>query len=177
MKTKAVDKGILYVVLLFAIVALFGFLARFTNNFTTDFKSFYVEKDGEGICCKGSLKKPRNYSMATNPFAAIGTVAVAAKRRRKDKTMEITYTRIGDYLLPSLVLSERRDEHPPLGRYARMRKAFLKEHRPMLYSQLLLSEKLFPHLREIDEAAQARLDSIPDREQARAIILAELVCN
>ena len=39
----------------------------------------------------------------------------------------------------------------PLGKYVRMRKAYLKEHRPILYNQLLMSEKLYPHLREIDE--------------------------
>ena len=34
----------------------------------------------------------------------------------------------------------------PLGKYGRMRKAYLKEHRPILYNQMLLSEKLYPHL-------------------------------
>jgi hypothetical protein len=56
-----------------------------------------------------------------------------------------------------------------------MRRAYLKEWRPILYSRLLLSEELFPHLREIDEAAVARLQTIADREQAHEIILSELV--
>jgi hypothetical protein len=38
-----------------------------------------------------------------------------------------------------------------------------------------MTEKLFPHLREIDSAAQTRLDAIPDREVAHEVILAELV--
>jgi hypothetical protein len=38
-----------------------------------------------------------------------------------------------------------------------MRKAYLKEHRPVLWNNLLLSGSLFPHLREIDEAANRRL--------------------
>ena len=92
--------------------------------------------------------------------------------------MDITYTRAGDYLLPNITLQEK---PPPdgysesLGRYARMRKAYLKEHRPILYSRLLLSERLFPHLREIDKAATTRLAAITDRETAHEIILSELV--
>lgn len=89
---------------------------------------------------------------------------------------EITYTHVGDYLLPCICLSEStRDNLRPLGRYARLRRAYLRERRPILYSRLLMTEKLFPHLREIDSAAQTRLDAIPDREVAHEVILAELV--
>ena len=86
----------------------------------------------------------------------------------------ITYTRAGDYCLPDIILNEPLNP-PPLGRYGRMRRAFLREHRTMLYNELLLTEKLFPHLREIDEAAQTRFDVIGNREIAHVIILAELV--
>ena len=48
----------------------------------------------------------------------------------------------------------------PLGKYGRMRKAYLKEHRPLIYNQLLLTEKLYPHLLEIDETAQSRLEQL-----------------
>jgi hypothetical protein len=83
---------------------------------------------------------------------------------------EITYyTRRGGYLLPDIALKDE-PFAPPLGRYARMRRAFLKEHRPILYSQMLLSERLYPHLREIDEAAAHRLAAIPGRAQAEEII-------
>jgi hypothetical protein len=82
---------------------------------------------------------------------------------------EITYTRRSDYLLPDIALKDEAIA-PPLGKYARMRRVFLKEHRPILYSQMLLSERLYPHLREIDEAAAHRLAAIPDRAQAEEII-------
>jgi len=89
---------------------------------------------------------------------------------------EIEYVRCGDYLLPLITLKEPPPElTEPLGRYARMRRAYLREHRPILYSQLLLSERLFPHLREVDEAARNRLAVIADREIAHEIICAELV--
>ncbi|GHV32869.1 hypothetical protein FACS18949_05220 [Clostridia bacterium] len=88
--------------------------------------------------------------------------------------MEIFYTKVGDYLLPNISLSDPPDA-PPLGYYGMRRKAFLREHRPIMYSRLLLSEQLFPHCREIDEAAENRLNTIKDHEQAHEIILAELV--
>ena len=90
--------------------------------------------------------------------------------------MKITYTQIGDYLFPDIFLTETPTEAvAPLGRYGRMHKNYLREHRPILYNQLLLSERLYPLCREIDEAAQNRLASIPDRETAHEIILSELV--
>jgi hypothetical protein len=51
-------------------------------------------------------------------------------------------------------------EAPPLGKYGRMRKAYLQEYRPVLWTDLLLSGSLFPHLREIDEAANRRLEQM-----------------
>ena len=70
----------------------------------------------------------------------------------------LTYTQNGDYLIPDLSLSEQPEK--PLGKYGRMRKAYLKEHRPLIYNQLLLTEKLYPHLIEIDETAQSRLEQM-----------------
>ena len=70
----------------------------------------------------------------------------------------MNYIQNGDYLIPDLKLSEQPTK--PLGKYGRMRKAYLKEHRPILYNQLLMSEKLYPHLIEIDETAQTRLEQM-----------------
>ena len=44
------------------------------------------------------------------------------------------------------------------GKYGRMRKKYLQEHRPVLWNSMILSESLYPHLREIDEAANRRLE-------------------
>ena len=70
--------------------------------------------------------------------------------------MEITYSKCGDYLIPNLVLPE--EEQQPIGKYGRMRKRYLKEHRPVLYSNMLLKGKLFQHLAEIDEACEERME-------------------
>ena len=72
--------------------------------------------------------------------------------------MEMTYTRNGDYLVPDLSLTET--EQKPLGKYGRLRKDYLKEHRPILWNRMILSETLYPHLREIDETANRRLEQM-----------------
>ena len=113
---------------------------------------------------------------------------------------ELTYTRSGDYLIPNLSLQETGMK--PLGKYGRMRKKYLQEHRPVLWNSMILSEKLYPHLREIDETANRRMEQLmsellasapaPDKEtqqmawvqhmnalkaQAEEIILTELIFN
>ena len=67
-----------------------------------------------------------------------------------------TYTQVGDYLLPNLIIDE--DEQQFVGKYGRMRKRYLKENRPILFSNLLLSGKLDQHLTEIDRACVERMD-------------------
>ena len=71
---------------------------------------------------------------------------------------ELTYQKNGDYQIPDLTLSEQ--EQKPLGKYGRMRKKYLQEHRPVLWNQMILSETLYPHLREIDETASSRLEQM-----------------
>ena len=89
--------------------------------------------------------------------------------------MELTYTLVGEYYLPNIILTEREGEHPPLGRYGLMHKEYPQEHRPILYNQLLLTERIYPLCREIDQAAANRLATIKDREVANEIIRSELV--
>ena len=70
--------------------------------------------------------------------------------------MEINYTRIGDYQIPNIVIKK----HRPIGRYGMLRKAFLQQFHPVLYNELVLSEKIYDHCAEIDEAARNRLEII-----------------
>ncbi len=67
-----------------------------------------------------------------------------------------TYTQVGDYLLPDLIIDEA--EQQPVDKYGRMRKRYLKEHRPVLFTNLLLSGKLDQHLTEIDRACTERVE-------------------
>ncbi|NLK37995.1 MAG: TnpV protein [Epulopiscium sp.] len=75
---------------------------------------------------------------------------------------EITYSRNGDYLIPDLTLTQlsSNKEQSSLGKYGRMRKQYLQENKKPLFHSLLLSEKLFPHLMEIDQTANRRLEQI-----------------
>ena len=55
-----------------------------------------------------------------------------------------------------------------------MRQRYLKEHRPSLYSSLILSEKLYPHLLEIDRAEQERMDAMLPRMMEAVGVTEEL---
>ena len=70
-------------------------------------------------------------------------------------TQNLTYTRCGDYLIPDIQLSNTSNK--PLGKYGRMRRAFLAENNPILLDDMILTETLFPHLWEIDETAHRRV--------------------
>ena len=67
-----------------------------------------------------------------------------------------TYTRVGDYLIPDLVIEE--SEQRLIGKYGRMRKRYLKEHRPVLFTNLLTAGKLYRHLAEVDQACEDRME-------------------
>lgn len=85
---------------------------------------------------------------------------------------ELTYIRCGDYYIPNLKLSEQSEA--PIGKYGRMRQRYLKEYRPSLYSSLILSEKLYPHLLEIDRVARERMDAMLPHMMEAAGVTEEL---
>ncbi len=85
---------------------------------------------------------------------------------------KLTYFHCGDFYIPDLALTGQPDK--PIGKYGRMRKQYLKEYRPTLYSNLILSEKLYPHLLEIDEAASRRLEVIMPKLMKSADVTEQL---
>ena len=92
--------------------------------------------------------------------------------QRRMNMGKLTYIRCGDYDIPNLKLSEQPETS--IGKYGRMRKSYLKEHRPILYNHLLMSEKLYPHLLEIDRAARERMEAMLPRMMEAAGITEEL---
>ena len=70
--------------------------------------------------------------------------------------MELTYMQVGDFQIPNLVLDSQPSRS--IGKYGRMRKRYLKEHRPVLYSNLLTGGKLYRHMTEIDQVCEERMD-------------------
>ena len=84
----------------------------------------------------------------------------------------LNYTQTGDYLLPNLTLNQPRK---PLGKYGRLRRTYLMNHRPVLYHTMLLNGSLYPHLMEVEQNAAAmkkhlmtellKANPAPDKEQ------------
>lgn len=77
--------------------------------------------------------------------------------------MKIQYIRVGDYYIPDLTLTE---ESRPIGKWGRMHRDYLKEHKPVQYNCLLLSGKLWTYLADLNEQAQDRLERIIDQMKA-----------
>ena len=69
---------------------------------------------------------------------------------------ELKYNRCGDYLIPDMGLSD--DDRMTPGRYGLMRCSYLREHRPGLYTRLLLSGHLMRQLHEVDRSASQMMD-------------------
>lgn len=67
-----------------------------------------------------------------------------------DSQNGLDYTLVGDYYFPDLEI----ESIQPIGKYGRARMKYLMEHRPGLYSRLLLSGKLYDDLHEVDAEAQ-----------------------
>ena len=66
-----------------------------------------------------------------------------------DERTGIQYELIGDYYSPCLMI----EEPPTLSKYGRMRAKYLREHKKVLYFNLLTSGKLYEHLADIDTLA------------------------
>ena len=72
---------------------------------------------------------------------------------------KLTYQQTGDYLLPELSMDELETVRP-LGKYALLRKDYLRENRPVLWTALSVSGRLHSHLLEIEEAASRRQEQM-----------------
>ena len=69
-----------------------------------------------------------------------------------------TYMQVGDYYIPDL--KDEEPGHYSIGKYGRMRKRYLQAHRPILFSELTLSGKLYQHLAETEHACKERVELI-----------------
>jgi hypothetical protein len=76
-----------------------------------------------------------------------------------------TYMQVGDYYIPDL--KDEEPGHYSIGKYGRMRKRYLQAHRPILFSELTLSGKLYQHLAETDHACKERVELIIRQMKSR----------
>ena len=65
---------------------------------------------------------------------------------------------VGDYFIPAIELKSVEDK--ALNKYGRMRRAVLQEQKPILFDELVLTEQLFPHLYEVQDIAEKRVEVI-----------------
>ena len=70
--------------------------------------------------------------------------------------MKLTYRKCGDYYIPNLTLRDSKEYS--IGKYGWMRRTYLEKHRPFLYHELLVTERLRAHLEEIDTACREQLE-------------------
>ena len=83
-----------------------------------------------------------------------------------------TYTLGADGIYyPNLVST---DEEPHYGKYGMMRKTYLKEHRPAMYSLYMLEDRLTEHLNTVDDEAQERMYILVRQMMDRQGIMEEL---
>ena len=73
---------------------------------------------------------------------------------------KITYRREGDYLIPNLYIKDYKKSDYSIGKYGRLRLNFLKEHKRVSYTELMLTGKLSEHLASIDKDANKRVSDI-----------------
>ena len=70
-----------------------------------------------------------------------------------------TYRQVGDYFIPNLVLPNEGRSYQ-IGKFGRLRRRYLKEHRKSVYTEMVLSSKLNEHLAEVDQTCYERMDRL-----------------
>ena len=147
------------------ITALYCRLSR-DDNLEGDSNSIQNQE----LLCRGWFLPPNTYdcgSFVVNGTAVVGkeskSLITAANQHKKElnfmkslfEKMGGTYRQEGDYLIPNLALPDEPEYQ--IGKYGRMRRSYLKEHRPILYTNLLTSGTLHRYLAEIDQACNERM--------------------
>ena len=85
--------------------------------------------------------------------------------------VQITYIKTGDYYIPDWKLPEA---HRPIGRWGRIQRDYLTEHRPVIFNQLVLSGNLWTYLADINEQAQQRMEVLIKQMMASEGVTEEL---
>lgn len=85
--------------------------------------------------------------------------------------MKLEYIRNGDYYIPNLTIQK---EERSIGKWGRMHRKFLREHHPIQFSQLVLSDTLFIYLADLNEQAQQRMEALVSQLQVAEGVNEEL---
>ena len=94
------------------------------------------------------------------------------KKHIYDESNGLWYELIGDYYIPVLTLPS--EEQRPIGKWGRIHRDYIKEHRPILFNDLVLSGQLWTYLADLNEQAQNRLEVIIDQMKASEGVTEEM---
>ena len=84
---------------------------------------------------------------------------------------DMNYVLAGDYYIPDLKLP---NEERTIGKYGRMHRDYLKEHKLIRFNDLVLEGLLWTYLADLDEQAQSRLQMIIRQMQEAESVTEEL---
>ena len=87
---------------------------------------------------------------------------------------ELTYTKVGDYYIPNLILDEEPEQDVFYGKYGSLRRDYLQKHHPTLWAALVNSGKLAEHLKEIERTSEQRMDTLLPQLMKAAGVTEEL---
>jgi hypothetical protein len=83
-------------------------------------------------------------------------MSLTKQSKKGELVMNLTYRTEGDYQLPNLEVPEA----PRVGKYGMLRRSFLRDHRQAIYTGMLLSGKLNPHLEEVDRRSNEMMEQL-----------------
>lgn len=88
-----------------------------------------------------------------------------------DERIGLNYELVGDYYL---IAGDDEPEHEPIGIWGQRHCNYLREHKHVIYSGLLISGKLNSYLREIDRQAEVMFSRVVKQMAAQEGITEEL---
>ena len=140
-----------------------------------DFQAIYNFSTPDAVFALGAAVSDMSREVLRNIERTVKTTIRRRNAERSQYEFEqrnVTYSTVGDYQLPNLTLNQPRK---PLGRYGRLRRTYLMQQRSVLYHTMLLNGSLYPHLMEVEQTAESRMqqtmaqllkqDPAPDKEQ------------
>ena len=88
--------------------------------------------------------------------------------------MKMDYIPVGDYCIPNLELPQ---ESRPIGKWGRMHRRYLETYHPIRYNQLILSGTLWTYLADLNEQAQARMETLIEQMKTAEGVIEDLKTN
>ena len=88
--------------------------------------------------------------------------------------MKIDYIPVGDFYIPNLELPR---ESRPIGKWGRMHRRYLETYHPIRFNQLVLSGTLWTYLADLNEQAQARMETLIEQMKTAEGVTESLKAN